>query len=304
MNRLENKKALVIGGNTGIGREVCRLFAQEGADVAVGDHGREEAGESSDCRPGSTWDEERSGLPSMCAPKSRSRRRLSKLSPALATSTSWSTTPALADITGPLQDETVDEWAAVMNVNLRGVFFGMKHALPHMVDRGYGRIINTASQLAHKPSPLNASYCASKAGVVALTAVSRARGRPHGRDGQRRLSRADRHPHVASRRAMKTGKRWKIDSLPMQAAGPTDRDRLGVRLPRLRRSQLLHRPEHLAQWRRRHVVIRLAATTLVSNAAYDVTHPDRNLVESGLVISSLAPSRDSARSQGVCLSRV
>ena len=46
MNRLENKKALVIGGNTGIGREVCRLFAQEGADIVVGDHGREEDGES------------------------------------------------------------------------------------------------------------------------------------------------------------------------------------------------------------------------------------------------------------------
>ena len=37
MNRLQNKKALVIGGNTGIGREVCRLFAREGADIAVGD---------------------------------------------------------------------------------------------------------------------------------------------------------------------------------------------------------------------------------------------------------------------------
>ena len=46
MNRLHNKKALVIGGSTGIGREVCRLFAQEGADVAVGDHGREKAGAS------------------------------------------------------------------------------------------------------------------------------------------------------------------------------------------------------------------------------------------------------------------
>ena len=44
MDRLANKKALVIGGNTGIGREVCRLFASEGADVAVGDSdGRKQA---------------------------------------------------------------------------------------------------------------------------------------------------------------------------------------------------------------------------------------------------------------------
>jgi NAD(P)-dependent dehydrogenase (short-subunit alcohol dehydrogenase family) len=54
-------------------------------------------------------------------------------------------------------------------VNVRGVFFGMKHALPHMLARGSGRIINTASQLAHKPRPRNAPYSASKAAVVALT---------------------------------------------------------------------------------------------------------------------------------------
>jgi NAD(P)-dependent dehydrogenase (short-subunit alcohol dehydrogenase family) len=71
---------------------------------------------------------------------------------------------------GPLQGETVEAWEEVIGVNLRGVFFGMKHVLPHMIARGYGRIVNTASQLAHKPSPFNASYCASKAGVVALTA--------------------------------------------------------------------------------------------------------------------------------------
>ena len=39
MNRLRDKKALVIGASTGIGREVCRLFAQEGADVAIADFG-------------------------------------------------------------------------------------------------------------------------------------------------------------------------------------------------------------------------------------------------------------------------
>lgn len=58
----------------------------------------------------------------------------------------------------------------MLAVNLRGVFLGMKHALPHMTGRRSGRIINTASQLSHRPSPLNSPYCAAKAGVVALTA--------------------------------------------------------------------------------------------------------------------------------------
>jgi NAD(P)-dependent dehydrogenase (short-subunit alcohol dehydrogenase family) len=45
----------------------------------------------------------------------------------------------------------------------------MKYALPLMLARGSGRIINTASELAHQPAALTASYAASKAGMVALT---------------------------------------------------------------------------------------------------------------------------------------
>ena len=41
MGRLAGKTALVIGASTGIGREVCRVFAREGADVAVGDYGHQ-----------------------------------------------------------------------------------------------------------------------------------------------------------------------------------------------------------------------------------------------------------------------
>jgi NAD(P)-dependent dehydrogenase (short-subunit alcohol dehydrogenase family) len=53
---------------------------------------------------------------------------------------------------------------------LKGVAFGMKHVLPHMIARGDGRIINTSSQLAHKPVANHSAYCASKAAVTALTA--------------------------------------------------------------------------------------------------------------------------------------
>ena len=170
MNRLENKKALVIGGSTGIGREVCRLFAQEGADIVVGDHGREEAGESLIAeiqqwgRGAFRFDVDVRSEEQVKAVIDHAIARLGHLDILVNNA-------GISGHHGPLQDETTDEWQAVMEVNLRGVFFGMKHALPHMIGRGYGRIINTASQLAHKPSPLNASYCASKAGVVALTAA-------------------------------------------------------------------------------------------------------------------------------------
>lgn len=168
MDRLRGKKALVIGSNTGIGREVCRLFSLEGADVAVGDHGRKEAGE--------TLLAELRETSRAVFPLAVDVRSEEQVKAAIDTAIErfghldiLVNNAGISGHQGPLQTETVDEWEAVMDVNLRGVFFGMKHALPHMTARGYGRIINTASQLAHKPSPMNASYCASKAGVVALT---------------------------------------------------------------------------------------------------------------------------------------
>ena len=69
-----------------------------------------------------------------------------------------------------MQDQDWDVWTRIFDVNLKGVAYGMKHVIPHMLERGHGRIINTSSQLAHKPVANHGAYCASKAAVTALTA--------------------------------------------------------------------------------------------------------------------------------------
>lgn len=61
------------------------------------------------------------------------------------------------------------DWQRLIDVNLRGVAFGMRQALPPMLKQRYGRIINTASQLAHKPAAGAAVYSATKAAVVGLS---------------------------------------------------------------------------------------------------------------------------------------
>jgi NAD(P)-dependent dehydrogenase (short-subunit alcohol dehydrogenase family) len=169
MKRLEGKTALVIGGTTGIGREVARLFAQEGASVGIGDyrHGDESR----------TLLAELNSSGHQATPIDVNVLDEDQVKSAIETTISrfghldiLVNNAGISGHQGPLQGEGIDSWEEVIGVNLRGVFFGMKHALPHMLERGYGRIVNTASQLAHKPAPLNASYCASKAGVVALTA--------------------------------------------------------------------------------------------------------------------------------------
>ena len=68
-----------------------------------------------------------------------------------------------------IMDATVGEFDRIMAVNARGVFIGMKAALPYMVHAGRGAIVNTASNAAKMAIADRASYTASKGAVVAMT---------------------------------------------------------------------------------------------------------------------------------------
>ena len=217
MDRLLGKKALVIGGHTGIGREVCRLFFHEGADVAIGDFGREDDGRSLLTELQATG---RQVFPIAVDVRSEEQVKAA-IDAAILQFGHLDILVNNAGISGhqgPLTEESVDEWAQVMEVNLRGVFFGMKHALPHMVGRGYGRVVNTASQLAHKPSPFNASYCASKAGVVSLT-VSAAQEVALTGVTVNAVCPGPTDTPMWRTPGNERWKAWKIDSLPMKRLG-------------------------------------------------------------------------------------
>ena len=166
---LLGKTTLVIGGAVGIGRAVGLAFAQAGANVAVADMG---------------WEDEKASLLSELlafdvqafATEVDVRKEDSvaaAIDLAIRTFGHLDVLVNNAGITSSgasIQDQDWDVWDNMLNVNLKGVAFGMKHAVPHMIGRRYGRIINTASQLAHKPIAGHGAYCASKAAVTALTA--------------------------------------------------------------------------------------------------------------------------------------
>jgi NAD(P)-dependent dehydrogenase (short-subunit alcohol dehydrogenase family) len=168
MHRLEGKTALVIGASTGIGRAVCRAFAAEGARVAVGDLGHEED-KATTITEMSAYGRDAFALDVDVRDE---RQVKSAIDLAIARFGHLDILVNNAGIAGnkvAIHEEDTADFDEVMSVNVRGVFFGMKHVVPHMLERGYGRIINTASNLAHKPRPRNAPYSASKAAVVALT---------------------------------------------------------------------------------------------------------------------------------------
>lgn len=176
---LRDKKALVIGGAVGIGRAVCLAFAEAGADVAFADR---------------AWPEEKRSLAAELAGLGRKSVALEvdvKDEQSVATAISdtiaeFGRLDILVNNAGitssgaSIENQDWATWDDILSVNLKGVAFGMKHAVPHMLERGYDRIINTSSQLAHKPVANHGAYCASKAAVTALTASVAQEVAPHG----------------------------------------------------------------------------------------------------------------------------
>ena len=69
----------------------------------------------------------------------------------------------------PLADISTAEWERQIGINLGGVFFGMKHEIPHMLKKGEGSIVNISSGAGVKGIAGQAAYCASKFGIIGLS---------------------------------------------------------------------------------------------------------------------------------------
>lgn len=168
--RLAGRSALIVGAATGIGRAVALSFAREGARVVIADHAAEAERQSA---VGAVIAAGGQAIHVSCdvtiesdvaAAVARTIKHHGRIDILVNN----------AGIGQPPGDFTEIDWAVwqrLMDVNLRGVAFGMHHALPAMLDQGYGRIVNTASQLAHKPAAGAAAYSATKAAVIALSAA-------------------------------------------------------------------------------------------------------------------------------------
>jgi NADP-dependent 3-hydroxy acid dehydrogenase YdfG len=73
----------------------------------------------------------------------------------------------------PMWELTTDDWSWVVEVNLWGVIHGIRAFVPHLIERGSGHVLNTASMAGVTALPGNAPYCATKHAVVAITETLR-----------------------------------------------------------------------------------------------------------------------------------
>jgi NAD(P)-dependent dehydrogenase (short-subunit alcohol dehydrogenase family) len=154
--RLEGKVAIVTGAASGIGKATAALFAQEGARVLAADLNEPES---------------RDGIVGIACDAGKDEDVAHLVRSAAARFGGLDIVFANAGISGGLTsllDQTEQEWAEILRVNLIGPAMAVRHAAPLIKERGGGSIICTASVAGLRSGAGGAAYSASKAGVISL----------------------------------------------------------------------------------------------------------------------------------------
>jgi NAD(P)-dependent dehydrogenase (short-subunit alcohol dehydrogenase family) len=165
--RFTGKVVLITGGTSGIGRATAIAFAEQGADVVIAGRREAEGAESLTLVQKAGGQglfvrvdvNDESEIEAMVA---KTLERFGRLDFAFNNA-------GVGGLGRATMTATADIYDQIMNINVRGVFFSMKHQIPAILQSGGGAIVNNASVLGLRPSANSPIYSASKAAVVGLT---------------------------------------------------------------------------------------------------------------------------------------
>jgi NAD(P)-dependent dehydrogenase (short-subunit alcohol dehydrogenase family) len=167
--RLKDKVLIITGGGSGIGREAALLFAAEGGNILVADVNRK-AGEKTVAEINSSGHSafyistdvsKETQVREMVSTAEEKFGRLDVI---------MNNAGIFPDADGSVTETSEETWDQVMNVNLKGVFFGCKYAIPALLRSGGGSVINIASFVALMGAAVpQIAYTASKGGVLSMT---------------------------------------------------------------------------------------------------------------------------------------
>ena len=168
--RLKGKVALITGGGSGMGRAASLLFAREGAKVAAIDVTEASAAETA--RMIKAAGGEAISLRADVSDSEDARAMVEETVRAFGGLDVIYNNAGIEGESGFIAQLSEEAFDRVIAINLRGVWLGMKYALPRIVERGGGAIINTASVAGIVGIKGASAYCAAKAGVIAMTRVA------------------------------------------------------------------------------------------------------------------------------------
>jgi 3-oxoacyl-[acyl-carrier protein] reductase len=164
---LNNKSVLVTGASRGIGRAIALCFAKNGARVAVNYSG-------SEARANEVVEEIKANGGTAFAIKADISSSEDVTSMMKSVINEFGSLDVLVNNAGITRDNLLmrmkeEDWDAVINTNLKGVFLTTKAVTRQMMKQRQGRIINIASIVGVSGNPGQANYVAAKAGVIGLT---------------------------------------------------------------------------------------------------------------------------------------
>jgi NAD(P)-dependent dehydrogenase (short-subunit alcohol dehydrogenase family) len=167
MGRVEDKVAIVTGGALGIGKACCLRLAEEGARVAVTDvlykEGQELAKQIQNTGGlAEFWHLDVSDEKEVEKVFGEVHKKFGKIDVLVNNA-------GIAGVSKPTHELTEEEWDEVMAVNVKGVFFCTKHAIPYMKKAGGGSVINLSSIYGIVSSGDVPPYHASKGAVRIMT---------------------------------------------------------------------------------------------------------------------------------------
>lgn len=164
--KLKGKTAIITGGGTGIGKATALLFAEEGANVLITGRReeklrevKEEAGENGE------------RIDILSCDVSREEDCKKTVEHAVE---KWGGIDILFNNAGvlyasPTHETDTETWEKIFDINVKGTYLMSKYAVPHMLVRGGGAIVNNSSVVGLKGMPGLAAYVASKGAVTQLT---------------------------------------------------------------------------------------------------------------------------------------
>jgi NAD(P)-dependent dehydrogenase (short-subunit alcohol dehydrogenase family) len=169
MGKLDNKIALITGSSSGIGKAVALAFGREGAHLALNYPNVSQAQNAAEVKNAiSALGRQVIAVQADVSKEDQARTLVEE------TMQTYGRIDILVNNAGIATVSTVGEmpvalWDEMLAVNLRSVFLCTRLVLPIMYQQNYGKITNTASQLAYKGAPGLSHYCAAKAAIIAFT---------------------------------------------------------------------------------------------------------------------------------------